>query len=798
MNSNQESNNTPKNASSMNHSMNGSRNSSRNGSRNGSRNQNSQLATTGPQSSGQQPSGSAPRSIDALEQVDFQNYWSIVKRRWQPAIGIFAVTIALATLASQQQKSSFTATGKLTLKTNRIPTLTGLGSVASGDAAQGIGGISNLTAQSNPLRTESEKLLSTPVVQNAIDALKLKDSQGKLMQAEDLIPSLKVKEVNGADVLGITYSDGDPQKAAALINQLMQEYVKSNIVENRSEAIAAKDFITRQLPKTEAAVQQTDTALRLLKERSGIADLESESKLLSTGLAEVEAQINRSRTELTEANTRYVALRDRLGMSPQTAIDSSALSQSVPVQQALSQWQQLQSQLRLERVKNTEEHPNIIKLKEQEVTLQKTLQERVIQTVGDASGLGSQNLNLGEVKLSLVKDYLGTDVSRSTLTDRLGTLNSARDTYRNRLITLPRIEQQERELRRKLAASQDTYQNLLKRLQDVTLTEQQNVGTARIIELATQPKVPVAANKQLILALGVLAGLLLSTMTVVALEASDRSVKSLKEARDLYGYATLGTIPWVGKSRKLRRLDWSIPELPVRDEPRSGVSSSYRMLQANLRFLNFEGGLKSMVISSAMPREGKSTIAANLAATMAQLGRKTLLIDADLHHPSQHHIWNLTNVSGLSNVIAGQDTVGNVTANVIDNLDVISSGVIPPNPLALLDSARMAELMEQFEARYDIVIIDAPPLVVEAEALTLGTLTDGLLIVARPGVLETQTAQLAREMLQQSGQSVLGLVLNSSLKSNEMPNSGYYDRTDYRRPIAPKKTKSPLVTAGRP
>jgi polysaccharide biosynthesis transport protein len=481
-------------------------------------------------------------------------------------------------------------------------------------------------------------------------------------------------------------------------------------------------------------------------------------------------------------------------MSTQTAIDASALSQSAPVQQAQIQWQQLQSQLKLEREKRTEEHPNVVKLKAQEAALQGTLQERITQTVGRGE-VSPQNLNLGEVKLSLVKDYLGTEVSRSTITDRLVTLNTARDSYRSRLVKLPGIEQQERELRRKLAAAQETYQNLLKRLQDVTLTEQQNIGTARIVEMAATPKVPGAANKQLVQALGVLVGLLLSTGTVIALEAGDRSVKSLKEVRKLYGYTVLGNVPWVGKSRTMRGLDWAIPELPVRDEPQSGVSASYRMLQANLRFLNFEGGVKSMVISSAMPREGKSTIAANLAATMAQLGRRTLLIDADLHHPSQHHIWNLTNVSGLSNVISGQDEVENVLANVMDNLDVISSGIVPPNPLALLDSKRMADLMVEFESAYDVVIIDAPPLVVQAEALTLAPLTDGVLLVARPGVLEAQTANLAREMLQQSSQRILGMVVNSSSKNNDVANAGYYDRPDYRRPISSKKATRPLVTA---
>ncbi len=786
MNSNQEFNNTSQN-SAMNHSMNQSNNGSRNPSnpRHGNR------------PFGRQPATGSPRSMEGQEQVDLQQYWSIIKRRWQPAIGIFAVTVALATLVAQQQKPTYTATGKLTLRASRLPTLTGLGTIASGEASQGLGGISNLTALSNPLRTESEKLLSTPVVQKAIDTLNLRDPQGKALQAEDLIPGLKVKDVPGADVLSIVYTDGNATQAAAVINQLMQEYVKSNVVENRSEAIAAKEFITRQLPRTEEVVLQNDNALRQLKERSGIADLESESRLLTSGLAEVEAQINRSRTELTEANTRYSALRERLGMSTQTAIDASALSQSAPVQQAQIQWQQLQAQLKLERENRTEEHPNVVKLKAQEAALQRTLQERIVQTVGSGE-VSTENLNLGEVKLSLVKDYLGTEVSRATLTDRLVTLNSARDTYRNRLVRLPGIEQEERELRRKLAAAQDTYQNLLKRLQDVTLTEQQNIGTARIVEMAAIPKLPMGANKQMVQALGVLVGLLLATGTVIALEVGDKSVKSAKEARKIYGYSVLGNIPWVGKSRKLRGLDWAIPELPVRDEPRSGVSSSYRMLQANLRFLNFEGGLKSILISSAMPREGKSTIAANLAATMAQLGRKTLLIDADLHHPSQHHIWNLTNVSGLSNVIMGQDQVNNVLANVMDNLDVISSGVVPPNPLTLLDSTRMAELMLQFELSYDLVIIDAPPVVVEAEALTLGTLTDGLLLVARPGVLDTQMARWAREMIQQSPLNVLGIVINSSLKNNDIPNVDYYDRPDYRRPIASKSAKPSLATIGRP
>ena len=718
-----------------------------------------------------------PVSIDTLEQFDFQQYGALIKRRWQPALGMFVLVLTLAILAAQNQKPSYLATGKITLKANQLPTLTGLGSSANGEVANGMGSIPNLTPQSSPLRTEAEKLLSRPVVEKAIAALKLKDKSGNLLEAEDLIPRLKVKEVTGADVISLTYTDGNAEQTAKLVNQLMAEYVKYNIIEHRSEAASAREFIARQLPKTEAVVAQADRAMRDFKEQTGVTDLENTGKQLTLALAETESQITRSRTEVVEANTRYGTLRDRLGMSSSEAINASTLSQAAPVQQALGQWQQLQTQLRLARDQNTDEHPTVLKLKAQEATLQRTLQERIGQTIG-TTNISSQNLSMGEVKQGLVKEYLSNELARSSVGDRLTVLNAARIDYRRRLDTLPRIEQRERELRRQLVVSQDIYQNLLKRLQDVSLAEQQNVGTARVVEFAKQPKLPSGSVKQMLWAIGVLGGLFAAIATMALLEMGDRSVKTIKDARLLYGYAWLGNIPWVGKVHRPKKGDWIIPGIPVRDAPRSGISASYRMLQANLRFLNFDSDLKSIVITSAVPQEGKSTIAANLAATMAQLGRKTLLIDADLHHPSQHHIWNLMNASGLSNVIVGQIPLEMAIETPMENLDVIAGGIIPPNPLALLDSKRMSALMQQLEDIYDFIIIDAPPLGVEAEALTLGKLADGVLLVARPGILEHQSAKRAKELLNQSHQNVLGLVVNGVMTESQIPNLSYYDRIE--------------------
>ena len=194
------------------------------------------------------------------------------------------------------------------------------------------------------------------------------------------------------------------------------------------------------------------------------------------------------------------------------------------------------------------------------------------------------------------------------------------------------------------------------------------------------------------------------------------------------------------------------------------------MLQANLKFLSSERALKAVVVSSSVPKEGKSTVSANLAAAIAQLGRRVLLVDADMRCPVQHHIWNINNVAGLSNVIVSQTEFQNTVQEVMTNLDVLTAGVMPPNPMALLDSQRMASLVNYFTQVYDFVIIDAPPLVVAADALTLGKMTDGILLVARLDLLDFSSAASAKEALDRSYQKVLGLVVNGV----NMPNQHYY------------------------
>jgi capsular exopolysaccharide synthesis family protein len=215
------------------------------------------------------------------------------------------------------------------------------------------------------------------------------------------------------------------------------------------------------------------------------------------------------------------------------------------------------------------------------------------------------------------------------------------------------------------------------------------------------------------------------------------------------------------------------------------------MLQANLKFLSSDNPPRVMVMTSSVPKEGKSTVVANLALVLAELGNQVLVIDADLRRPSQHQIWDLPNSVGLTNILVEPGKWSGVLRSENEHLDIITAGVIPPNPVRLIDSHRMASLIDEWREVYDFVLIDTPPLAVAADALLMAQMTDGILMVARPGVLNSAAAELSKASLSKAvGDDVngakranlLGLVMNGVVPENEPDTYYYYAAKDYYTP----------------
>lgn len=216
-----------------------------------------------------------------------------------------------------------------------------------------------------------------------------------------------------------------------------------------------------------------------------------------------------------------------------------------------------------------------------------------------------------------------------------------------------------------------------------------------------------------------------------------------------------------------------IRHLIAKLSPRSPVTEQYRTIRTNLQFSSVDTEMKSILITSAGPESGKSITAANLAVVHAQQGKKTLLIDADMRKPTVHYTFRLNNLSGLSNVLIGEEILEQaVESSGVDNLDVLSCGPIPPNPSELLASKRMRDVLEYAGKLYDTIIVDTPPLLAVTDAKILANIVDGSIFIVRSGITKTEEAERTIKSIQESKAKFLGVVLNDVPKTKE--NYNYY------------------------
>ncbi|RME50241.1 MAG: polysaccharide biosynthesis tyrosine autokinase [Caldilineae bacterium] len=328
-----------------------------------------------------------------------------------------------------------------------------------------------------------------------------------------------------------------------------------------------------------------------------------------------------------------------------------------------------------------------------------------------------------------------------------------------------------------LAQYQASYTNLLQSYEDLRLAELQSIDTVSLWEEATLPEGPVRPRVLLNTLLALIVGMMLAIGAVFVVEYLDDRFRSPDEMTRILGLpwlAAIGQIPGVDRSHRHTSLS-----LIAAHQPRHPITEAYRRLRTNLQFANVDEGVRSLVVTSVGPGEGKSTTAANLALVMAQAGIRVALVDADMRRPVQHRIFDLTKSPGLTDaLVAGEAGPWPFIREVMPNLYVLPVGKIPPNPAELLGSRRMHELLHTLHQRVDVVICDAPPVLAVTDSAVLGRITDGVLLVLDVNVTTRSTAQDAVNELRQLGVHLLGIVVNQV--STRTRGYGWYEQRYYR------------------
>jgi len=343
-----------------------------------------------------------------------------------------------------------------------------------------------------------------------------------------------------------------------------------------------------------------------------------------------------------------------------------------------------------------------------------------------------------------------------------------------------------------LIGYRNVYNQLVRDYEQQQVAMAEAASTVAIYESAEVPQWPLATSKRRNTLMATILGAAVGVGLAFLIEYLDDTLKNPDDVRDALGLRTLGTIGSAEPKNGLITID----------KPRSIVSEAFRVLRTNIRFAGVDRSLHSILVTSSVASEGKSTLVANLAVTMAQAGLRVLAIDADLRRPRLHHLFGITPDEGLTATLINGNP-GDPFQQVEDmpNLIVLASGDLPPNPAELLGSKRMKELLNAWSQHVDIILLDTPPLLAVTDAAVLAQNVDAVILVIETGKTRRATAKQALDRLGQVGSAPIGAVLNKVSLRQGRGYYHYYDNKYYledgektgRRRRRRRERKGPLA-----
>ena len=714
------------------------------------------------------------------EHIDLGRYWQVIRRHWIPATATFAGIVTLSLVAALASKDVYEAEARLQITPERTSSIVGIDDGRPEDR-------NSVVDPKDPIETEAAILSSRTIVEKVIDELDLKTNNGKPLTYKKANKALNVQPVIGTELLQVSYEHEDPDVAIAFVNRAVELYKDGYATFNSEEELKNAQFIEDQLPKLEIAVEDAEANLRNFKNRNGISDLAGQTDADIQAVADIEQQINQVSADLKDVNAKYNRLQTQLGLNWQEASAVASLSQSTSIRQTLDELQRVKVKLAQDSSVLSDSAPQIISLREQQADLDALLRREIASSLNPQQQKLAEKFNilrLGNLKqgeLSQLETFADLGLQREGLQERLASLRNSYKKYQQRTNLSPQLQEQQRQLERRLKTVTADLETLETQKNQIDLRRNYRVDKVRVINNAALAEDPVNTDGKIIVAAGTMMGLLFGTALAFLLDLKDNTIKDTREVESMFAYPLQGVVPelnlsggsdqlqlaGVGSANNPQQIASEISMMPLRE--------AYQNIQVNLKLLSDDDRSKIIAITSSVPQEGKSSVSANLAVARAQCGQRVLLIDADMRRPTQHRIWEISNEVGLSEVLEQRISWSEGIQNVMPNLDVLTAGSIPHNPIALLDSPVFQDFIARIADSYDRVIFDTPPIIGIADTKIIGKAVDGFLFVVRPGVADYGSATAAKKMLDSTGQKVLGVVVNGADMSREPYHySSYY------------------------
>jgi polysaccharide biosynthesis transport protein len=579
---------------------------------------------------------------------------------------------------------------------------------------------------------------------------------------DDAIRRLKVVPRTGTDVIDVKYVDADPARAQQFANRLARLFQATNGRSAQEQARRRREFLGDQLQVTDSMLLKAEAGLSAFRSHQQMGSSRDNLSAEQANAATREAR----RAELMADRRVFAALLQRVKNadgSGDTGFRALAYSPEVSADPILGRLQErlVEYRNRLDSLttgpwRSLATHPDVIQL----TTLLQTTREELI----------------------------GAVQARVTSVDaRIAVLSNQIALGGRSMQQLPAKQATEASLDRRVETLRTTADALRQEYQKARISEALGAADIEILDLAPLPYRKTGIPRSVELALGLLLGMLVGGGAAVAAEVTNRSVRRPDELHAIIGTAELGTIPRIqrlgpttGAKRLLSggtngdRARVSLPEVVFDpSNPLTLEAEAFRMLRIGLAFSWGERPC-TLVVTSAAPREGKTLIATNLAATFARGGAKVLLVDCDIHRPRLHRLFQVSKAPGLMDLLrmsgvpghslgttaALRERLGAIRWTSIERLALLTCGADPQNSPELLEPATLQGVLHDLRREFDVIILDTPPVLVSADAATLAGSADGVLLVVRAGQTDRGAAELARLRVSSAGGKVLGAVLN--------------------------------------
>jgi capsular exopolysaccharide synthesis family protein len=566
---------------------------------------------------------------------------------------------------------------------------------------------------------------------------------------DEFLGGLSVMPIRNTRIVEIRYASTDPAWTAQAANALAKAYIQQNMENKFSSSKEAADWLGDRLAEQKKALEGSEAALQAYKERNGTVSVaDSASNIVVQRLTDLNSALTKAKTERINKEGLYNQLK---------AAESAGSIESFPAVLANDYVQKLRSDLD--------------DLKRQEAVLSQRFGDRNPEMIKVRSQVTSADAKL-KLEISKVVDSVSSEYQAALSSEK--NLQTALDQQKGEALSQNRKGIEYGVLQREVDSNKQIYESLMARTKETGISSELRASNIRVIDPAEVPRSPISPNVRRDITVSLAGALALALGLAFLIEQFDNRIRTPQELKANLSVPFLGMVPVT----KLK--DGANPMLHNGVQP--NFVEAIKTIRTNVLFSSSEDGLKTLVVTSAGPGEGKSTVASNLAIALAQAGQRVVLIDADMRRPRVHEVFDVAQEPGLSNVLTGNAKMAEaIRKSDVHGLWLLAAGHIPPNPSELLGSPRYADVIASLDSHFDWAIVDTPPVLAVSDSMVAGNAASGVVFVVGSDKTSRAAARAAVEQLQAANAHLIGAVLNNvNLDRHPHYYAAYY-RKEYAR-----------------